>query len=829
MALVPLLLVELVLVGIYVGGTLHSHQSSVETASNIARTGLGDLSQREAMNISERLVGVSHLAALFADQAARALRTPAEFSPEERARLRHTERGTFATIADLPGHGAMFYSGVVPVGPEEEAKAARLAQIDPLLVDLVQASPMVVQAYVNTHDSLNRIYPYFDVESQYAAQMPIPDFNFYYEADAAHNPDRSVEWTDAYLDPAGQGWIVSAIAPVYEGDFLEGVIGLDVTLAGIVEHVLDVRTPYGGYAVLVDEAGIAIALPPEAERDWGRQDLRDHAYKTAVLEDTSKDESFALKSIPAFADLSNAVLTTPSGLMAVDYHEALLVTWATIPATGWRLLLFVPENGVLGPADQLRESGLRVAVWMVLGMTVFYGIFFAVMARRARSQAEELGAPLSAMDHMVTAIAEGQYHNSPTLSNVIELDRTANGITVLGLRLGEQVQSLEEKSVALEHARTIAENANAAKSQFLANMSHEIRTPMNGVLGMANLLLDTPLSDEQQRYADLIRSSARSLVTIVNDILDISKVEAGRFSLHNTPTNVRTLCSGLIELLGPGAEAQQLGLFLDWQATGVWYLTDETRLRQVLTNLLGNAVKFTSEGSVTLRVQDGPENGLIIDVIDTGIGIPEDRLATIFDAFTQVDNSKTRTRNGTGLGLTISARIVALMGGALTVQSTLARGSTFRATLPLAPSWPPAPKAVSTADNETPKLSLLIAEDTRVNQLLIQVLLEKKGHTVTLAANGQDALKAWRESSFDAAMFDIQMPVMDGLSLIRAVRAEETRGRPRLPIVAVSADVLPEGRAEALEAGADLFLGKPFEGYELHDALVEVWRKVQTP
>jgi len=373
---------------------------------------------------------------------------------------------------------------------------------------------------------------------------------------------------------------------------------------------------------------------------------------------------------------------------------------------------------------------------------------------------------------------------------------------------------LEAQAMELRRAKELAETATVAKTQFLAAMSHEIRTPLSGVLGLTNLLAETELDNTQRELTRSIQQSGDLLLTIVNDILDYSKIGAGKLTLESVAFEVREVVGQLIEPMVKIAGRKQIVLECHVSSEiGAWLRGDPTRIKQVMNNLLSNALKFTEKGRILVLIhRDG--QAVRFAVRDTGIGIPTLAQRQLFEDFSQADQSTTRRFGGTGLGLAICKKLVEAMGGEVGVESTPGEGSLFWFRLPLAEAAPSAHRKAATQERPLRKLRVLIAEDNPVNQRVILHLVGKKlGHEAVLVTNGLEAVEAFRTQDFDIVLMDCQMPVMDGFEASRMIRASGARGG--LPIVAVTANAFAEDRERCIAAGMTDHLPKPVQTKEL--------------
>ena len=523
------------------------------------------------------------------------------------------------------------------------------------------------------------------------------------------------------------------------------------------------------------------------------------------------------------------------------------------PALGWWLLSLLAESWVWrasGPAfvaranlwsrlERLAAVGANAWVWVLIAFVVWRGgtelnyllsfaIFAGVLMYTVQScyriPIHLIVCSIPPIFGLVVLPLQLTGNLAGVFTALASMLLLAGFSMMSGMAAYRAHKKLQAATDELIERRESAESANRAKTEFLATMSHEIRTPLNGVLGMAQAMEKAELSAEQRERLGVIRQSGETLFALLNDILDLSKIEAGKFELEDGLVRVDDLARGAEAAFRPLTEAKGVAfrLEVDPTAAPVWQ-GDPTRVRQILYNLLANAVKFTEAGEVCVRIRADSE-ALVFQVADTGVGIAGDKLPLLFERFVQADTSTTRRYGGTGLGLAITQELISAIGGDISADSIPGVGSVFTVRLRMTPAGNAHLEAPARPEPGHPgQLRILAAEDNPTNQVVISTLLTQLGLDVHLVASGQDAVAAWRAQPWDLILMDVQMPLMDGPTAARAIRSLGLQeGRPRTPIVALTANAMSHQMEEYRAAGMDGLVAKPIQVSALLQTIEEV-------
>jgi signal transduction histidine kinase/CheY-like chemotaxis protein len=775
--------------------------------SHLRETALNDLQAaagQEAHLVESEL---GHIARLTSTYAALTQQTLDESQPIAPAELAMTPSGVRYSPRD-DGGAASFYSNVTPPEKQDLQKVARLGRLDALMRETVQQNPLVASIYFNSWDSYNRIYPWFDTPAQYPHNMVIPDYNFYYLADAKHNPERKVAWTDVYLDPAGQGWMLSAVAPVLRGDFLEGVVGLDITVGKLLEHIQSLDVPWNGYGVIIGNEMNIMALPPAGEDDFGLDELTTHSYDEAISSELFKPEDFNLGKRADTENLAKAIAQQDKGVLSVRLNgRPHLVAWATIPATDWHLLTVVDEAEVFSQTNELASHYRNIGYLLIGGLVLFYLVFFAFMWGRARELTERLRKPIGGIVAMLREIGEGNWKPKRPATTIDELEAIIDDVESMG-------QRLERSATQLQRASHEAQEASRAKSQFISSMSHELRTPLNAIQGFAQLMRMQQGPQEQQDtdYLEEILLASRHLNQLVGDILDWSSLQSDQPRLEMTKVDAVALMNECADLIAPEVEAHGLVLELSLPEGTLPVLADQRRLRQVLLNLLSNAIKYTPAGSINLSctLLDGRVR---LMVSDTGMGIASELQPLLFEPFQRLGQENGAIQ-GTGIGLSLCKEYAALMNGEMGLRSEPNQGSQF---------WIDLPRYVEPIQPEVPESTQRQAcvyhgdldrtnRDT-VSQALADVDLQQ-------FEDGHQLLAALHSRRPDVLLLSVELKGLDGRDLLRALhQSVELAG---LPVILLSRE---DQLQDLVGLGASALLGVPIDPKELHQLVCDLTGK----
>lgn len=689
----PLLIIELTLLIAYFWSNSYVNKATQSALIDEAKINIIEISRRSSSIVNSEFSSIADTAELMQSRHTEFFHsyTPDHYSPSH-PHYRLTEDGVVVNTKSSADSCTLFYSNIHKQNANRLEKAIATEELDPFYNAILKTNENIAQVYFNSYDSMNRLCPYMeDALGQYPHDIDIPIYNFYYLADQKHNPDKKVVWTDAYLDPAGQGWMISAIAPVYHKEFLEGVIGIDITLEKILNNILSIKLPYTTYSLLVDKSGNILAMSHGLEPLIGIKELTSHHYDNPITETISKPKDFNIlekKNNPLIAKLADILKKN----RAMDeFHqgtENLLITQNQIDQTGWTLVLLVDKNSLLANTDALKEKTDRIGYFILALMALFYLIFFLVIVQRSRQFSQTILQPIQNLVDATNELKTNLEMVKIEYSNINEIDILIDNFTSMGhdLRsLYDTMQSKIEEGIAKNketQKMMIYQSRLAAMGEMISMIAHQWRQPVNTIALLANnLYFDLELNTLNEatvknavlKTLDLTQELSKTIDDFRNFFKpDKELVEA----------DLNAMLDDAAAVIGKAIEYGNIALIRP-ENIEIRMMTYSRELVQVLINILKNAkdafAEHTSNHSkvIKIEVEENPE-GVVIQICDNAGGITEEIMERIFDPYFTTKEEM----NGTGLGLYMSKIIIEKHLKGVLSAFNLDDGACFRIELP---------------------------------------------------------------------------------------------------------------------------------------------------
>ncbi|KAB7886873.1 sensor histidine kinase [Poseidonibacter ostreae] len=750
-SLIPILVVEIALLVLYFSINAYISLKNTNLLLNNAQSHTLEVLKNESKFISDKLSEVTRLAKVLQYEHQEIMKNSKNFGlPNGEPSFKVAKNGVFYKANKVGS--SLYYSAETKIGEKELAKAKFTEAMDISLKSIVDTNENIVAAYFNTSDNMNRLYPFIDdVAQQYGRHINMADYNFYYLADLKHNPKKEPVWTGAYLDPAGNGWMLSCIVPIYNGDILEGVTGIDITIDSFVKNILNRKLPYNANLFMVDKDGMIIAMSEYIENLLGLKELKEHLYTDAILKTIEKPEEFnILKNSTPFASqfkqLIQEKVSTDSLIIQGNEYLALE---QKVHETDWELLILIDKNEIFDSIVHLKELSNKIGYFAIAFLLLFYIIFFYFLLRRINIFSDVITQPIVKLSEETTKIKETDSKINTINTDILEIYQ-------LNTNFSNMMSELNKKTQNLNEAKLLAEESSRAKDDFLANMSHELKTPLNSVNLISSIMLKNKkgnFDEKDIKSLGIINNSGKDLLKLVEDILDVSKLEAGEIEAHYSDFNLYKLLEKTYNNFELQMKNKNLGFSYECSKEIGLIHSDEDKVKQVLKNLLSNAFKFTDHGEIKLTVRLNKEF-IEFEVKDTGVGIPEDKIEDVFDRFKQVDSSITRKFGGTGLGLSIIKEITTLLGGDIKVESKVNIGSTFTARIK-SNKEEIIQKEVGKNSNSlnSNKKKIVLFNNNPIKFISLSVLLQKS-FNLTTTSSFTELLDILKESTFDYILLD---------------------------------------------------------------------------
>ena len=524
-SLIPIFVVEVALIVLYFSINTYISTKNTELLLNEAQTHSQEILKNESKFINDKLNEVTRLAKMLQNEHQEIFKKPKNFGfPNNQPSFDLAKNGVFYKTNTVGS--SVYYSSKTKIGEEELNKAKFTEAMDLSFKNIVDTNENIVAAYFNSWDDMNRLYPFIDkVHEQYGEHIHMEDYNFYYLADLKHNPKKEPVWTGAYLDPAGNGWMLSCIVPIYNGDFLEGVTGIDITIDSFVKNILNRKLSYDANLFMVDKDGMIIAMSENIENLLGLKELKEHLYTDAILKTIEKPEEFnILKNRSPFASEFKKLIEEQkeSATFKINEKEYLSLQ-QLVDETNWELMILIDKSKIFNSIVYLKNLSNKIGYFAIAFLLIFYIIFFYLLSRRINIFSKEITKPIVKLSEQTSKIKE-------TDTKIQILDTEVSEIYQLNKNFSNMMQDLDKKTKHLYEAKLIAEESSKAKDEFLANMSHELKTPLNSINLISSIMMKNKkgnLDPKDIESLKVVNNSGNDLLFLIKDVLDISKIEAG--------------------------------------------------------------------------------------------------------------------------------------------------------------------------------------------------------------------------------------------------------------------------------------------------------------
>lgn len=681
-ALIPILIIEIMLLVLYFSINAYKTYHTRLTLIEEVKENISEMAYREARNINAELTGISQYARILQSESQRFFRNPDKYPlPKTAPVLKIAPNGTMYK-ENKNGGGSIYYSGLTEFGPPEYEKAIRTEVLDPIFKVITDIDSNVVAVYLNTYDNMNRYYPYIEKTfEQYLPNMEITTFNFYYEADSLHNPSRGVVWTDAYLDPAGMGWMASCIVPVYNKNFLEGVIGIDITIEKFNQNILGMKIPWEGKSFLADNHGVIIAMPASIEELLNLTELTRHDYTQSVEKETYKPDEYNLLKNGSIPESLRELIKKGQSISEIKIKgKTYIISQHEIKETGWRFYTLVDESIVLAPIKKLTKQSNILGYLAIAFLILFYIPFFILLKRRAEKISSRITYPVHFLVEATSEMSKRLAFNHIEAVGIEEIDELSDNFNIMTDKLKtlytDQEQIINEgiKQLREKDHMIIKQSRQAAMGEMIGNIAHQWRQPLNSLGVIVQNIEDAYIYNEiNEKY---LREKVNHIMNLLNymshtidDFRNFFKPdkEKQNFSIYKAVMNA-------VGFMEANFTCNNIKVEFNWyQDTEIWGYPNE--YAQVLLNILNNARDMlidrnTKEPTIRITVNKSLDKSVVL-IGDNAGGIEQNIIHKIFEPYF------TTKEVGTGLGLYMSKMIVEKnMNGSLTVRN-ISEGAEF--------------------------------------------------------------------------------------------------------------------------------------------------------